>query len=132
MFLAIFSNSLRSESLSDGSTRIVLKIPIILAPNQCAILPLIKKDGLPELAKQIKNKLKLKYKLVYDDKDAIGRRYRRQDALGTPFCVTLDHQTLEDKTVTVRERDSMTQKRLKIDELDKFLFQSFDISNWLK
>mgnify|MGYP001256056695 FL=1 len=132
MFLAIFSNSLRSESLSDGSTRIVLKIPTILAPNQCAILPLIKKDGLPELAKQIKNKLKLKYKLVYDDKDAIGRRYRRQDALGTPFCVTLDHQTLEDKTVTVRERDSMTQKRLKIDELDKFLFQSFDISNWLK
>ena len=132
MFLAIFSNSLRLESLSDGSTRIVLKIPAILAPNQCAILPLIKKDGLPELAKQIKNKLKLKYKLVYDDKDAIGRRYRRQDALGTPFCVTLDHQTLEDKTVTVRERDSMTQKRLKIDELDKFLYQSFDISNWLK
>ena len=132
MFLAIFSNSLRSESLSDGSTRIVLKIPTILAPNQCAILPLIKKDGLPELAKQIKKKLKLKYKLVYDDKDAIGRRYRRQDALGTPFCVTLDHQTLEDKTVTVRERDSMTQKRLKIDELDKFLYQSFDISNWLK
>ena len=132
MFLAIFSNSLRSESLPDGSTRIVLKIPNILAPNQCAILPLIKKDGLPELAKQIKNKLKLKYKMLYDDKDAIGRRYRRQDALGTPFCVTLDHQTLEDKTVTVRERDSMTQKRLKIDELDKFLFQSFDISNWLK
>ena len=132
MFLAIFSNSLRFESLPDGSTRIVLKIPNILAPNQCAILPLIKKDGLPELAKQIKNKLKLKYKLLYDDKDAIGRRYRRQDALGTPFCVTLDHQTLEDKTVTVRERDSMNQKRLKVDELDKFLFKSFDISNWLK
>ena len=132
MFLAIFSNALCVEQLDDGSERTVLKIPKIIAPYQCAILPLIKKDSLPDFAKELKNLLKLKFKLTYDEKDAIGRRYRRQDALGTPFCVTVDHQTIKDKTVTVRDRDSMTQNRIKVDDLEEFLFKSFDISNWLK
>ena len=79
----------------------------------------------PDFAKELKNLLKFKFKLTYDEKDAIGRRYRRQDALGTPFCVTVDHQTIKDKTVTVRDRDSMTQNRIKVDELEKFLFKSF-------
>ena len=132
MFLAVFSNSLSFESLEDGSQRTVLKIPKILAPNQCAILPLLKKDGLDDFAKELKNQLKVKFKLIYDEKDAIGRRYRRQDALGTPFCITVDHQTLDDKTITIRDRDSMKQKRIKVDELENFLFESFEISNWLR
>ena len=132
MFLAVFSNSLSFESLEDGSQRTVLKIPKILAPNQCAILPLVKKDGLADFAKELKNQLKVKFKLIYDEKDAIGRRYRRQDALGTPFCITVDHQTLDDKTITIRDRDSMKQKRIKVDELENFLFKSFEISNWLR
>ena len=132
MFLAVFSNSLSFELLEDGSQRTVLKIPKILAPNQCAILPLVKKDGLADFAKELKNQLKVKFKLIYDEKDAIGRRYRRQDALGTPFCITVDHQTLDDKTITIRDRDSMKQKRIKVDELENFLFKSFEISNWLR
>ena len=131
MFLAIFSNSLSTEILDDGSERVVLKIPKILAPNQCAVLPLVKKDGLPEYAKELIKQLKLKFRILYDEKDAIGRRYRRQDALGTPFCLTVDHQTLDDKTITIRDRDSMKQTRIKVDELEKFLYKSFDISNWL-
>ena len=132
MFLAIFSNSLKLEKLNDETERVVLKLPKILAPNQCAILPLIKKDGLPEYAQNIKEKLKLKFKLIYDEKDAIGRRYRRQDALGTPYCITIDHQSIEDNTVTIRERDSMNQERIKVDLIENFLFKSFDISNWLQ
>ena len=132
MFLAIFSNSLKLEKLNDETERVVLKLPKILAPNQCAILPLIKKDGLPEYAQNIKEKLKLKFKLIYDEKDAIGRRYRRQDALGTPYCITIDHQSIEDNTVTIRERDSMNQERIKVDLIENFFFKSFDISNWLQ
>ncbi len=131
MFLAIFSNSLSTELLDDGSERVVLKIPKILAPNQCAVLPLVKKDGLAEYAKELIKQLKLKFRILYDEKDAIGRRYRRQDAIGTPFCLTVDHQTIDDKTITIRERDSMKQTRIKVDELEKFLYKSFDISNWL-
>ena len=104
----------------------------ILSPYKAAFLPLLKKDGLPEYCRKIKDKLKLKFSTVYDEKDAIGRRYRRQDALGTPFCITVDHQTLDDKTITIRDRDSMKQKRIKVDELENFLFKSFEISNWLR
>ena len=100
MFLAVFSNSLQEETLEDGSSRTVLRLPAILAPVKIAVFPLIKRDGLPELAKQIIEDLKWDYNVFYDEKDAVGKRYRRQDANGTPFCVTVDHQTLEDKTVT--------------------------------
>ncbi len=131
MFLAVFSSSLVSEKIDDNSERVVLKLPKIIAPYKCAFLPLLKKDGLPEMAKEIKEKLKLKFSTTYDDKDAIGRRYRRQDAIGTPYCITIDHQTLDDNTITVRDRDSMEQERIKIEKLEHFLNNSLDINNWL-
>ena len=131
MFLAVFSQSLNIEKLSDGTERTVLKIPKILASNKCAIFPLVKKDGLPEIASSLKNQLKLKYNVIYDEKDAIGKRYRRQDAIGTPYCITIDHQTNEDNTVTIRDRDSMVQERIPIENIESFLSQSLDISNWL-
>ena len=131
MFLAVFSSSLVSEKIDDNSERVVLKLPKIIAPYKCAFLPLLKKDGLPEMAKEIKEKLKLKFSTTYDDKDAIGRRYRRQDAIGTPYCITVDHQTLDDNTITVRDRDSMKQERIKIETLEHFLNNSLDINNWL-
>ena len=117
MFLAVFSWALREETLEDGSTRTVLKLPEVLAPTKVAILPLVKKDGLPEVAKKLMDDLKWNHAVAYDEKDAVGRRYRRQDALGTPYCITIDHQTLEDQTVTLRERDSMKQVRVAITDL---------------
>ncbi|WP_245933855.1 His/Gly/Thr/Pro-type tRNA ligase C-terminal domain-containing protein, partial [Candidatus Ulvibacter alkanivorans] len=99
----------------------VLKIPPVLAPVKVAVLPLIKRDGLPEMAQEIVDELQWDYNVVYDEKDAVGRRYRRQDAAGTPFCVTVDHQSLEDRTVTLRNRDSMEQERIAIDALQKTL-----------
>jgi glycyl-tRNA synthetase len=97
MFLAVFSNALTEETLDNHTTRTVLKLPAVLAPIKAAILPLVKKDGLPEVAKTIFNDLKWDFNVIYDEKDAVGRRYRRQDAVGTPFCITVDHDTLEDK-----------------------------------
>jgi glycyl-tRNA synthetase len=132
MFLAVFSNSLMDETLEDQSVRTVLKLPAILAPVKAAILPLVKKDGLPEIAHQIIADLKFDFNVIYDDKDAIGRRYRRQDAVGTPFCITVDHQTLEDQTVTIRHRDSMEQNRVRIDALKNIIAQEVSISSWLK
>ncbi len=132
MFLSVFCNALMEEKLDDGSSRIILKIPKELAPNKVAILPLLRKDNLPEMAKEIFKKFRLQIKSVYDEKDAIGRRYRRQDALGTPFCVTIDHKSLEDNTVTIRERDSMVQKRIKIDEAFNEITQKVSINNILK
>jgi|TARA_B100001093_G_scaffold376998_1_gene362213 glycyl-tRNA synthetase len=131
MFLAIFSSSLVNEQLDNKSVRALLKVPSILAPYKCAFLPLLKKDGLPELTKKIQKFFKLKYSTIYDEKDAIGRRYRRQDAIGTPFCITIDHQTVEDNTLTIRERDSMNQERIHINKLEDFLRSSLDINNWL-
>ncbi|MDL2308623.1 glycine--tRNA ligase [Bacteroidales bacterium OttesenSCG-928-B11] len=112
MFLAVFSNAYNQETLEDGSVRTVLRLPAKLAPIKAAILPLIKKDGMPEKAREIMDMLKHDFMCQYDDKDAIGRRYRRQDAIGTPFCITIDSQTFEDNTVTIRERDSMQQYRV--------------------
>ena len=132
MFLAVFSHALREETLEDGSSRTVLKLPGILAPTQIAVLPLVKKDGLPDLARNIKDKLKWDYAVNYDEKDAVGRRYRRQDALGTPFCITVDHQSLEDQTVTLRDRDTMKQERIPIAELNSRLDQSLNIKHWLQ
>lgn len=117
MFLAMLSYSLQEEELEDGSSRTVLKIPSKLAPYKVAILPLVKKDGLPEKAREILAELKEDYMCQYDEKDAIGRRYRRQDAIGTPFAITIDHQTLEDNMVTIRHRDSMEQSRIAIDTI---------------
>ncbi|MEJ4088556.1 glycine--tRNA ligase [Galbibacter orientalis] len=131
MFLAVFSNSLVEEELENGSTRTVLKLPSVLAPTKVAILPLVKKDGLPEVAKEIFEDLKWDFNVTYDEKDAVGRRYRRQDAAGTPFCVTVDHDTLENNTVTIRHRDTMEQKRVKIEELRGIVAQEVDIRNWL-
>ena len=116
MFLLILSNAYEEEQLTkeDGSTdsRVVLHIPAVLSPVKLAILPLTKKDGLPEVARDLMNECKPYFKCFYEEKDAIGKRYRRQDAIGTPFCVTIDHQTLTDQTVTVRYRDSMVQERV--------------------
>ena len=132
MFLSIFSKALQEESLENGTTRTVLKLPAILAPVKVAVLPLVKKDGLPEIAHQIIDDLKWDMNTIYDEKDAVGRRYRRQDAAGTPFCITVDHQSMEDHTVTLRYRDSMEQKRLAIDELKPTLLREVSMSNWLQ
>jgi glycyl-tRNA synthetase len=131
MFLAVFSNALVEEDLGDGKTRTVLKLPSVLAPVKAAILPLVKKDGLPEIAKQIVEDLKWDFNIDYDEKDAVGRRYRRQDANGTPFCITVDHDTKENNTVTIRHRDSMEQERVKIEDLRAIIKQEVDVRSWL-
>jgi len=132
MFLAIFCNSLKNEILKDGSSRVVLRLPAILAPTKAAILPLIKKDGLPEIAHEIVTDLQWDYNIKYDDKDAIGRRYRRQDAVGTPFCITIDHQTKEDQSVTIRYRDTMKQERIAITEISEKIKNSISYRAWLE
>jgi glycyl-tRNA synthetase len=131
MFLAVFSNSLKEETLEDGSLRTVLQLPSVLAPTKAAIFPLVKKDGLPEIAHQIIDDLKWDFNVSYDEKDAVGRRYRRQDALGTPFCITVDHQTIEDQTVTIRHRDTMKQDRVNISDLKAIIENEVSMKNWL-
>ena len=131
MFLAVLSTALQEETLEDGSTRTVLKIPSILAPVKAAVLPLVKKDGLQEIAQDIVEQLKWDYNVVYDEKDAVGRRYRRQDAAGTPYCITVDHQTKDDHTVTLRDRDSMEQVRIPIAEIAAKMKTSISYQNWL-
>jgi glycyl-tRNA synthetase len=116
MFLTVLAASWKEEKIrkADGEEdeRVVLQIPPILAPVKLAIFPLVKKDGLPEIAQKIKNELRFEFNCQYEEKDSIGRRYRRQDAIGTPYCITIDHQTREDGTVTIRYRDSMEQERV--------------------
>jgi glycyl-tRNA synthetase len=119
LFLAVLSAAYTEEKL-ENDTRVVLKIPPVLAPIKIAILPLVKKDGLPEKAREIFSQLKLDYHIVYDEKDAVGRRYRRQDAIGTPYCITIDYETFTDHMVTIRERDSMAQDRVAINELTTY------------
>jgi len=131
MFLAVFSNSLQEEELENGTSRTVLKLPAVLAPTKAAIFPLVKKDGLPEVAKKIVADLKWDFNVIYDEKDAVGKRYRRQDAAGTPFCITVDHDTLTDNMVTIRHRDTMEQKRVKIEELRAIIDQEVNMKNWL-
>ncbi|HZW62713.1 MAG TPA: glycine--tRNA ligase [Flavobacteriaceae bacterium] len=131
MFLAVFSNALTEETLDNNTTRTVLKLPSVLAPTKAAVLPLVKKDGLPEIARQIAADLKWDFTVDYDEKDAVGRRYRRQDAVGTPFCITVDHDTLVDQTVTLRYRDTMEQKRVKINQLSALIKQEVDLKHWL-
>ncbi len=131
MFLAVLSNSYMEEQLENGSSRVVLRIPAVLAPTKAAVLPLVKKDGLPECAQKIIDELKWEFAVQYDEKDAVGRRYRRQDAAGTPFCITVDHQTLEDQTVTLRHRDSMEQERIQIKALQNTIHRAVDMKYWL-
>ena len=128
MFLLILSNSYEEETIhkEDGTTdsRVVLHLPAKIAPNKLAILPLAKKDGLPEIAKELMDECKKSFHCFYEEKDAIGKRYRRQDAIGTPFCVTIDHQTKEDGTVTVRHRDSMTQERIPMSKVKSMVLEA--------
>jgi glycyl-tRNA synthetase len=119
-FMAFLVDAYYEEEVK-GEKRAVLKFHPRLAPVKAAIFPLVNKDGMPEIARQIETDLRKNYKVFYDDKGAVGRRYRRQDEAGTPFCITVDTQTLEDKTVTVRERDSMEQERIVIDNLSSYL-----------
>jgi len=132
MFLSVLSSSLKEEDLGDGNSRTVLKLPAVLAPTKAAILPLVKKDGLPELAQKIVDELQWDFNVQYDEKDAIGRRYRRQDAAGTPLCITVDHDSLEDNAVTVRFRDNMEQKRVSIEELATLIKKETDFKTWMK
>ena len=132
MFLAILTHSFKMETLDDGSTRNLMSIPKQLAPNKLAFLPLLKKDRLPEYTIKIMKDFKHKINIVYDEKDAIGRRYRRQDAIGTPYCITIDHQTLKDDTFTLRDRDSMEQKRIKINQLKKIVEDELTLKSLLK
>ncbi len=132
MFLSVLSSAYKEEKLEDGSERVVLKIPAPLAPNKVAILPLMKKDGLPEKAMEIMNLLKFDFRCFYEEKDAIGKRYRRQDAIGTPYCVTVDHQTLEDNTVTIRDRDTMKQQRVAISAVKSIIQDSVSMAELLK
>ncbi len=135
LFLTVLANCLVQEDLSTEErqdSRVVLKFHPAIAPIKAAILPLTKKDGLPEKAREIMAKLKLDYNIQYDEKDSIGKRYRRQDAIGTPFCVTVDHQTLEDNTVTIRHRDSMEQERVNAADLEQIIGNLVSMSNLLK
>ena len=132
LFLAILSSALKEETLEGGETRTVLSLPPALAPIKVAVFPLVKKDGLPELAEKIINDLKFDFNVTYDEKDTVGKRYRRQDAIGTPYCITVDHQSLEDTTVTIRHRDTMQQERLKIDAVYSFLNERVTIKSLLK
>jgi glycyl-tRNA synthetase len=132
MFLRILSESLKDETLENGETRTVLSLPPALAPIKVAVLPLVKKDGLPDKAMEIYNQLRFVGRVFYEEKDSIGKRYRRMDALGTPYCITVDHQTLEDNTVTIRERDTMTQDRVHIDEVAEIVRKKVDMNELLK
>ena len=131
MFLAILSSSFNEEKLENDSVRTVLKIPPFLSPFKAAILPLVKKDGLSEYATKLCDSLKIHFNISYDEKDAVGRRYRRQDAIGTPLCITIDHDSLNDDTVTIRDRDSMKQKRVKIKDIRSEIDKLVNISNYL-
>ena len=132
MFLSVMCHSYQEEQLENGETRVVLKLPAALAPVKLAVMPLTKKDGLPEKAREIIDDLKFHFNCQYDEKDSIGKRYRRQDAIGTPYCVTVDHQSLEDNTVTIRFRDTMEQERVNISELLGIIEDKVSITSLLK
>ena len=132
MFLSIMCHSYTEEKLENGESRVVLRLPEALAPVKCAVLPLVKKDGLPEKAIEIVNELRFHFNTNYEEKDSIGKRYRRQDAIGTPYCVTVDHETLKDNKVTLRFRDSMKQERVDISQLRTIIEDNVSITSLLK
>ena len=128
MFLAVLSSAYVEEKINNES-RVVLKIPPQIAPVKLAVLPLTKKDNLPEKAREIIKLLQLNFSCQYEEKDSIGKRYRRQDAIGTPYCITVDHESLENDTITLRNRDDMTQQRIKISELESKISEKLALSN---
>ena len=132
MFLSVLCSSYEEQALENGEKRVVLHLPEALAPVKCAVMPLVRKDGLPDKAREIVNELKFDFATHYDEKDSIGKRYRRQDAIGTPFCITVDHQTLEDNTVTLRERDSMEQTRVNVADLHKLIHDRVSLTSLLR
>ena len=132
MFLTVMCHSYAEEQLEGGETRVVLRLPAALAPVKLAVMPLVKKDGLPEKAREIIDELKFHFNCQYDEKDSIGKRYRRQDAIGTPYCVTVDHDSLTDGCVTLRDRDTMTQERVPISSLRGLLEDKVSITSLLK
>jgi glycyl-tRNA synthetase len=132
MFLAILSSSYKNEDLGEGKSRALLSLPPSLAPYKVAVMPLTKKDGLPEKAREVLDALKFEHNCIYDEKGAAGRRYRIQDAIGTPYCIMIDHQTLEDNTVTIRDRDTMQQDRVAISELNSIIGGKVSMTNLLK
>lgn len=136
MFLQVISAAYIEEDLKKDNgisdTRVVLRLPSFLAPVKLTVMPLVRKDGLPEIAEKIIHDLKFDFNCQYDDKDSIGRRYRRQDAIGTPYCITIDHQTLKDNSVTIRYRDSMLQERVNISQLKDIIAKKVNIGSLLK
>ncbi len=132
MFLSVMCHSYQEEQLEGGESRVVLRLPAPLAPVKLAVLPLVKKDGLPEKAHEILDQLKYHYHCKYEEKDSIGKRYRRQDAIGTPYCVTVDHDTLKDNCVTLRDRDTMQQVRVPIDSLKSLLDEKVSLTTLLR
>ena len=135
MVLALLSASYTEEEIGDkGKTekRVVLKLPLQLAPIKAAILPLVRKDGLPEVGRKVFDILKYRFNVMYEEKDSIGKRYRRQDAIGTPYCITIDHQTLKDNTVTLRHRDTMEQTRVKIHRLPEIIENKVSMQSLLE
>ena len=132
MFLSVMCHAYEEEKLEGGDSRVVLRLPAALAPVKLAIFPLVKKDGLPEKAHEIMNELRFHFKCAYEEKDSIGKRYRRHDAIGTPFCITVDHETLNDGCVTIRERDTMKQERVKIEDLRALIEDKVSITSLLK
>ena len=132
MFLSVMCHSYCEEQLENGSSRVVLRLPEPLAPIKCAVLPLVNKDGMPEKAQEIVDKLKFHFNTHIEVKDTIGKRYRRQDAIGTPFCVTVDGDTLKDNTVTLRMRDTMEQERVPVEKLRSIIEDRVSITSLLK
>lgn len=132
MFLSVICHSYEEEQLESGETRTVLHLPAALAPIKLAVLPLVKKDGLPEKAREILQQLKFHFNCKYDEKDTIGKRYRRMDAIGTPYCITIDHDTLKDNTVTLRDRDTMEQHRVDINQLVDIIEDKVSLTSLLK
>ena len=132
MFLSLMCGSYEEEKLEGGDTRTVLRLPAPLAPVKLAVLPLVRKDGLDAKAREIVSELRFDFNCQIDEKDSIGKRYRRQDAIGTPFCITVDHQTMEDNTVTIRYRDTMLQERIAISELARFIGEQVSMNSLLK
>lgn len=136
MFLQIISAAYQEEELvkEDGSkdSRVVMRIPPVLAPVKLAVMPLVKKDGLPEVARKIISELKFDFNCQYDEKDSIGKRYRRQDAIGTPYCITVDHQSLQDQTVTIRYRDTMEQERIHIEKIREIVTDKLSLRKLLE
>ena len=131
MFLAILSSSFKEEKINENETRTVLKIPPQISPVKLAVLPLTKKDNLPKKAREILHSLQINFSCQYEEKDSIGKRYRRQDAIGTPYCITIDHETLENNSVTLRNRDDMSQERVMISDLKSIIETKLDLSSLL-